>query len=145
MKLALSLLLLAFPLFPSCQSTGSGIAPNSRVILEDVGVRVLADARQRGREWTIRGIDAQMLAGGGLRELRVTVFDDKNGDGKRGGGERLGIWHVQSSASSQHMAVSGHVSWLAAEDREALQRLRVETQVVFSDGTNASANEPVFE
>jgi len=145
-KSALRLLVLLPIFLPACQTTGSGVPPNSRVILETPAVRVLADARERGREWTIRGIEADVLAGGGMRRLRVTVFDDKDGNGRASGGtERLGNWLVESPAGSQHMAISGHLTWIAAPSRDALQRLRIETHVLFSDGSDVRANEPVFD
>lgn len=144
-KTAHRLLALLALLTLACQSTVAGLPPDSRVLLETPGVRVRADARERGREWTIRGIEAEVLSGDGILKLSVTVFDDRDGDGQFAGREKVGNWFVESPAASQHMSVYGHLTWRAAPSRDALERLIVETIVSFSDGSTARGTERVFE
>ncbi len=123
---------LPLALFASaCSSTQAPRKPETlfmtgRVIVESYTTRDEQGAR-------LRMIGARVVEGAtsALRELRVVVFEDLNGNDVVDADEQRGSWHVKSNVGTAHLVATGD-QYLGTGIVSSTTNLRLAVRVVFA-------------
>jgi len=123
---------LPLALFASaCSSTQVSRKPETlfmtgRVIVESYTTRDEEGAR-------LRMVGARVVEGAGsaLRELRVIVFEDLNGNDAVDMQEQRGTWHVKSAVGTAHLVATGD-QYLGTGTVTSTTKLRLEVRVTFA-------------